>query len=388
MNNKYAFIKIRTGHTVVRQLLQILGQAFPNLEMEVIDVKPLLKQKPLSILFNIFHMIKIYGIDKHLFEKRIFYNRFFGTPYMFHKINDILKYELANKDYIFTFQDNTLFNGNCYKFPHFIYTDYTILANKNNPYFNSKSDMLSEEWIELEKKMYSDALRVFTRTEDARNSLIQDYSCHPDKVFTVYFAPFPSSDESLENLIKNKSYSNNNILFVGTEWERKGGPELLKAFAEVRKKIPDAKLTIVGHKQKISSPNVQYIGEISRNETHKFFSQASVFCLPTHWDTAPIVFIEAMRYGLPLVGTRVGGIPEYIKDGYNGYLIDSNNTSHLRNILLDLLSHQDKCRIMGSNSLALYHKTFTMNKTAERFRSLMQDALASQNHQSNSLQAS
>lgn len=354
---KYAFIKIRSKHTIIEQVIRILKYTFPEYELEIIDIKKILKSHFYIIVMNLFHVIREYGIGTLWEDKSVIYNRFFGTPYIYHAINRLLRQELHG-DYLFSIQDCSLFNGKLADIPHFVYTDHTILANRNYPEFDEHRMLLSGDWIELEKNIYKDAEIVFTRSMIVRDSVIKDYQCTPEKVQCIYYAPFLEDKKVDVNIGK---YSSKNILFVGLEWERKGGPLLLSAFEQVLKIIPDARLIIVGCSPVVSLPQVEVIGAIPGHELRAYYENTAIFCLPTRREPFGIVFVEAMRYSLPIVGTNIGAIPEMIHDQDNGYLIGVNDEEKLASILIDLLSDPGKCERMGRRGYDIYRNKFTID---------------------------
>jgi len=72
----------------------------------------------------------------------------------------------------------------------------------------------------------------------------------------------------------------------------------------------------------------------------KLYSQADVFAMPSLVEAFGVVFLEAMACGIPVVGTYVGGIPEIVKDGYNGLLVSPGDHLQLSQAIIRLL--QDK----------------------------------------------
>lgn len=363
-SGRYAFIKIRTKHTIIDQIIKILKHTFPDYELEIIDVKKLLKKNLHVAAINIFHMIGIYGI-KTLFEtKSVFYNRFFGTPYMYQNIRRLLGTNVC-QDLAFTIQDCSLFNGKLNGIPHFVYTDHTVLANQYYPEYDPKKDLLSESWIALERNIYQEADMVFTRSLNIRESVIQDYCCDPEKVQCIYYAPFSEGRKRGESITK---YSSKNILFVGLEWERKGGPLLVSAFERVLKEMPDARLTIIGCKPGVKAPNVEIVGPVTAEKLQEYYQKAAVFCLPTRREPFGIVFIEAMSYCLPIIGTSIGALPEFIIDGENGYLIQIDDEERLAHLLIDLLSHPEKCAQMGRIGYDIYRRKFTIEVVSSSLR--------------------
>ena len=70
-------------------------------------------------------------------------------------------------------------------------------------------------------------------------------------------------------------------------------------------------------------PWVTFTGEVERNKTALFYSLADVYLLPSFIEGMPISIIEALRSGLPVISTRIGGIPDMIENGVSGFLIKS-----------------------------------------------------------------
>jgi len=142
-------------------------------------------------------------------------------------------------------------------------------------------------------------------------------------------------------------YGNKNILFVGVDWERKGGPELIKAFGEVLKVYPDAQLTIVGCTPNPNISNINIVGCVTQEDVNSYYEKASVFCLPSRLDPSTNVVLEASAHALPVVATDVGGTPDRVLNGETGYLVKPGDVGQLAEILIELIGHAKKCQDMG-----------------------------------------
>lgn len=162
--------------------------------------------------------------------------------------------------------------------------------------------------------------------------------------------------EIMQNLIDPRPYAacrteqpkGNGVtfLFVGRLVKTKGIYELLNAVNLVRKRLPGAKLIIVGggpehdnvinfiRENKLGSM-VNVLGWCTKEETINFYRQADVFVLPTHMEGFPNVLLEAMCAGLPVITTRVGGIPDSICGGLHGILIDPHDTEALAEAMFE-----------------------------------------------------
>lgn len=130
------------------------------------------------------------------------------------------------------------------------------------------------------------------------------------------------------------------ILFVGRCEEAKGIKELLEAFNILHKNNKELRLTLVGEPilkdwisnfiqlNKISS-FVEIAGAVKHQDLPAFYNKSSIFVLPSYTEGMPTVLFEAMGSKLPVVVTAVGGVPEVIKDGVNGLLIQPRSVKEL-----------------------------------------------------------
>lgn len=271
---------------------------------------------------------------------------------------------LAKDKYAFSFQMQSLFDASTEGLPHFVYTDHTHLANLYYPNFDPKS-LYSKSWIELEKTIYHNATINFTRSSNITRSIIEQYSCKPEKVVCVYAG---SNAKVNHAAIGNRNYEGKNILFVGMAWERKGGPELVEAFKTVLKVHPDAKLTIVGCSPQLDVPNCNVVGQVPLEEVNKYYERASIFCLPTKLEPFGIVFIEALMHKLPVVATDIAAIPDFILDGENGYLVRPNDVEQLARALIDLVGNPRKCQAFGEKGCQIALERYTWEKVGAKIR--------------------
>lgn len=141
------------------------------------------------------------------------------------------------------------------------------------------------------------------------------------------------------------------ILFVGWVVPAKGVDVLVEAFGRVATAFPEATLHIAGaaeprfldqvlrpsvHRLGVAA-RVRFHGQLSADEIAARLSTATLLVLPTRMDTAPNVLAEARAAGVPIVATRVGGIPELVDDGVDGVLIPVNDPDALAQAVADLL---------------------------------------------------
>ncbi len=203
--------------------------------------------------------------------------------------------------------------------PYVTYNDYTmILSNKYEPWdaiFSEKA-----KFIKLERELYNNASCIFTTSENTRQSLIKDYGIDEIKVINVGYGVTLEEGE-----YRKKDYCSNIILFVGLDFERKGGQYLLEAFKKVKQYIPNAKLIIVGPKKQLININqlgVEILGKIrDKDMLRDLYQKASIFVMPTLCEPFGLVFLEAMVNKLACIGTNIDAMPEIIEDGKTGFLV-------------------------------------------------------------------
>lgn len=169
-----------------------------------------------------------------------------------------------------------------------------------------------------------------------KNSAIQVYSSNwaanhsksfyrAKKTFTINFGA--NLDKIPERYEIKKSYDSTiNLLFLGNDWERKGGPIVLEAFELLDKKGFDIKLKICGCRPNIKHQKIQIVPFLNKNnkeemkEFELIMRETHLLFLPTRADCTPIVFCEANAYGIPVITTDTGGVSSLIENDINGYI--------------------------------------------------------------------
>ena len=370
MTQKIAFIRKGMVPLASQSVAETLQQHFPHYPVEIIDIKEMLAQRPHIKMTNLFHTWRDYGGEIVRGRKNA-KECFFRTPYLFHTIKSLMAHKLAAPDYIFSFQMQSLFDASIEGLPHFVYTDHTNLANIDYP-IKDNHKLYSPAWIALEHTIYQNARQVFTRSSNITRSLVEQYQCDPCRVSCVYAG---SNIARQAEPLDNDGYHNKNILFVGIDWERKGGPELLEAFRQVLNVHPDAHLTIVGCSPQVNLPNCHVMGRLPLAEVKTYYRQASVFCLPTKLEPFGIVFIEALSYRLPIVATCVGAIPDFVHEGENGYLVEPGETKSLAEALSKLLADPEQCQRFGRKGRLLAEENYNWEKVGLRIKEGIKAAL-------------
>ena len=114
------------------------------------------------------------------------------------------------------------------------------------------------------------------------------------------------------------------------------------------------------------SNNVQFIGHIENTRMIEEMQRSRVVALFSHEETAPTVLAQAMALGKPVVATRVGGIPEMVTDGVNGFLMKPGAIQDFAERLAVLLRSPDLSEHMGAAGAAFARQHLTPGAVAQR----------------------
>jgi alpha-maltose-1-phosphate synthase len=228
----------------------------------------------------------------------------------------------------------------------------------------SVSDREHDEWVALERETIQGAAALFPWSRFAAQSLIEDYGADPNKVFVIG----ASGNLPIRPLTKT-SYTSQTALYIGYEFERKGGLILLKAWEQVRRALPAARLIIVGPEQPdMPLPRgVEWRGRVNDDTTLiSLYQSATVFTLPSLFEPFGHVLIEAMSNGVPVIGTNHCAMPEIITPGKDGLLVPPRDPDALAAALIEVLRQPDEAQHMGQNAYAKASRDYTWDAVVGR----------------------
>ena len=167
---------------------------------------------------------------------------------------------------------------------------------------------------------------------------------------------------------------------VGRLVEQKGYPCLVEAVKLVSDRVSNVEFFIVGdgeesnHLQNLIkkldlSEKVKLLG--FRSDIPSILSQWDIYVQPSLWEGLCITVVEAIASGLPVVATNVGGIPESVIDGYNGFLVPPGNPEALVNKILELAKNPDLRQQMGNRSRRIAEKKYSLVKMVRDIEELI-----------------
>jgi glycosyltransferase involved in cell wall biosynthesis len=175
------------------------------------------------------------------------------------------------------------------------------------------------------------------------------------------------------------------LLFAGLLTENKGIFDLLSILPELIAQIPSARLLLAGSGdvKRIAAAVKEYdleeavtlAGWVAPETLLSFYHQAHLFVLPSYYEGLPMVMLEAMACGLPIVSTKVGGIPELIEEGENGYLIHPGDRKALLQALMILLPNHPLREAMGRNNIRKIREKYDLPMYIQKLKSLYLEVL-------------
>ena len=176
------------------------------------------------------------------------------------------------------------------------------------------------------------------------------------------------------------------IVYAGVLSPVKGIHHLINAFSVVAEQFPSAPLFIIGKDEnksysaglriqakKLGLENrVRFTGPRPQSELAFWMSEAAVLVLPSTSEGLGRVIIEAMATATPVIGSDVGGIPELIKNGVNGFLIEPGDEQALAEKLRWVLNNPDKARAMGERGRAFAAGSFSTDRYVDGYRQIFE----------------
>jgi len=270
----------------------------------------------------------------------------------------------------------TLIDTRKFNFPVFVYLDATLYQayhlNQNYKKFNLLPNKEFEKVNQLEKEILNSYTGIFVFSEWVRNSLINDYDLNPKKIIVVgYGVNLPFIDDFIK-----RDFVKPIILSVVTDFYRKGGEIIIKVYQILKNEFQNLELVLIGNVpetyKKVLGDKVKFVDFLKKDQPENlqklisYYKMASVFLLPSLYDTMPNVILEAMYLKTPVVTSNVCGIPEMVKDGETGFVISSFNPEDYAEKVKLLLKNNTLRWKLGENARKRVLSQFTWEKVTDK----------------------
>ncbi len=240
----------------------------------------------------------------------------------------------------------------------------------------------------IERRAIEKARQRIYPSSWAAQSAVHDYGADPSTVHVVPFGANFDSPPSREEALRPREQNPCQLLLVGVKWMEKGGDIAFETLLELERLGIPAALTIVGCRppKGFSHPNLRVFPFLNKNVEHereqlnRLYREASFFILPTRSECFSIALCEANSFGLPVVSTETGGLPELVRSGVNGFLLPleargDQYASKISEIYSDRVLYQ----ALRESSRGQFESRLNWDAWGERVKDILWAAVASEN---------
>ena len=264
--------------------------------------------------------------------------------------------------------------------PVLTYQDGSAATYAASPYAEAAGRAPVAEALRFEAAVARRAARVLTTSRWLADRMTAAYGLPVGRVHSVGLGVARGVRWSPAD----HDYAAPRLLFVGVEFDRKGGPTLLRAFARVREAVPNAELHLVGPHARPAdgdAPGVTWHGYLDArrpDQAERFdtlLRDCNLFVLPSRYEPFGLAPIEAMANGLPAVVTDAWALAENVRDGTDGLRVPPDDEAVLAAALISLLRDEDRLRAMGEAAARTPALT-SWDTVADRILRAARDALA------------
>lgn len=232
--------------------------------------------------------------------------------------------------------------------------------------FDSHGRRAVERAIDGERRYLDRCDLVWTNTQWTAETL-KDQGVGPDRLFVHPPGPGISDPGAVE-----RDWTTPRMLFVGKDWERKGGPLVVNSFREIRKRFPDASLTVIGCRPDTSGVDgIEALGflDVSRTADRAVFEdrlrRSTLYCMPSAWESTGIVYMEAGLWGMPSLMLPGQGRKGVFPDDSAVYFT-GESPRHLAEQVIDLFLNPDMLRRVGARARTLVKENYMWPTVATR----------------------
>jgi glycosyltransferase involved in cell wall biosynthesis len=208
--------------------------------------------------------------------------------------------------------------------------------------------------------------------------------CRRSNVYRLHnFAALPTLAE--DEGTRNYSSRRNVVLFLGEVGRRKGAFDIPAIIELVATTVRDVLFIVAGNgaigavkdmiEAKGCGKNAIFTGWIGPDAKKESLLEARVFLLPSYNEEFPMSVLEAMSYGLPVVSTRVGGVPELVVDDVNGYLFDPGDVKGIADAIVALLEDSAKAYAMGRTNMEKMRSRYSLDAYADELETIYKETV-------------
>jgi glycosyltransferase involved in cell wall biosynthesis len=251
---------------------------------------------------------------------------------------------------------------------------FTLLHNYY-PWLTNLSRLSIWEGNRIERAAITKARILLYSTDWAARSAIDDYGAAPERIHVIPYGANLTEPPGSEEVARRKRGATVRLLFLGADWERKGGAIAVDTLRALQKRDLRVELTVCGCTPPDATPTqgVRIIpfldkrDETQSRQLRKLLLDSDLLLVPTRADCSPIAFCEASAYGLPVVTTDTGGVSGLVRDGQNGLLLPlSAGGDQYAERIQEILAAQGAYEALSRASRAAFEKTLNWDAWGRR----------------------
>lgn len=233
-------------------------------------------------------------------------------------------------------------------------------------YQNVKYDSICKRSIVQDKYLKS-CSAVFTMGHWLKDHLV----CNGFNANNIYHV---GGGYNVRNdLYKPQKKSGTKILFVGKDFNRKGGHITYEAFKILKSKWQDVELYVSGPVTDPIDNSIEgyhFMGQLPFDEVANLYNKCDIFCMPSYFEAYGLVFVEALSFGLPCIGRNCYEMPYFIEEGKTGLLLKNEDANELA-ALMERLLKDEKMKENVKAKRDYYLKEYSWDSVALRMKEII-----------------
>jgi glycosyltransferase involved in cell wall biosynthesis len=249
--------------------------------------------------------------------------------------------------------------------------------------------VLSTAWrYRQESRVLRHASLALCNSEYTARIVSAHYRLNPDRVRVLHKAVDTSHFRRPDRLPPDPAPdrpAGGRMVFVGSDWKRKGLDVLIQATALLVSRYPALSLVVIGPdaydrelletvRQSGIEGCVKLVGRAPRDMLAQYLWHSDFFVLPSRREALGVAVLEGMAAGLPVIATAVGGIPEILRDGSEGRLVPADHVEALSGAIGEVLSDADR-RLRMRSAAVLRAEEFSVRTMTARLKACYADVL-------------
>ena len=238
----------------------------------------------------------------------------------------------------------------------------------------------------LEKRGLEKADFLIVPSKWAFDNAASDYGIDTEKISIIEFGSgvdHKYNEEDIFGIIKKKNFDNYKILFVGKKFYDKGCDLTFKALKELNEEGFPVEYKIAGLKEDeipFESEFLKTYGYLRKSDfeeskqLEKLFKESHFFVMPSRAEAFGIAFIEANSFGLPVIGSKSGGMTTLIEEGKNGFTVNPDNAvEEIKRILKIYYKNREEYNKLSINSFIEYRDRLNWKTAGDKFSKLINE---------------